>query len=169
MPGRVPIAQLNKHLTLAADAPLPPGVTLEPFTRPTAVDDWLRIHHECFQSGQGMGRAWDRNDLERELLQKPWWNPDRTWLCYQTGHYSTEWLPVGTVTWGNWGRAPHEVPALQWLAVIPSARRLGVGKALVQTVERGVFLAGHRTLRLETHRDWTAAMALYQSLGYRES
>ena len=53
-----------------------------------------------------------------------------------------------------------------WIA--PGARGLGVGRRLLQELERHAREAGVTVLRLETNRALTEAIALYRRSGYRE-
>ena len=48
------------------------------------------------------------------------------------------------------------------------ARGLGVGRRLLAELESQARAHGVRTLRLETNRSLTEAIALYRSSGYRE-
>jgi ribosomal protein S18 acetylase RimI-like enzyme len=73
---------------------------------------------------------------------------------------------VGTVTLARRGDPPDDKPVVHWLAVVPSARRRGVGRLLISTLEAAVWDAGERQVWLETHSAWTEALALYQALGY---
>ena len=61
--------------------------------------------------------------------------------------------------------APAELKRM-WGA--PEARGLGVGRRLLDELERHARAAGAGMLRLETNRALTEAIALYRSSGYRE-
>ncbi|HSS61497.1 MAG TPA: bifunctional helix-turn-helix transcriptional regulator/GNAT family N-acetyltransferase [Candidatus Limnocylindrales bacterium] len=63
------------------------------------------------------------------------------------------------------GRAPAELKRM-WVA--PEARGLGVGRRLLEELERYARSAGARVVRLETNGSLTEAIALYRSAGYRE-
>ncbi|HUN52956.1 MAG TPA: GNAT family N-acetyltransferase [Candidatus Sulfotelmatobacter sp.] len=54
------------------------------------------------------------------------------------------------------------------LAVIPSARRAGLGRALLQAAEACAAANGARTMFLEVAPGNTAARTLYKSAGYAE-
>jgi ribosomal protein S18 acetylase RimI-like enzyme len=55
------------------------------------------------------------------------------------------------------------------LAVAPHARGLGVGRALLERVERGAKERGCVTVRLEVREDNEAALALYRRGGYQSA
>ena len=61
--------------------------------------------------------------------------------------------------------APAELKRM-WVA--PEARGLGIGRRLLQALERHAREAGAAVLRLETNRALREAIALYRSTGYRE-
>jgi DNA-binding MarR family transcriptional regulator/GNAT superfamily N-acetyltransferase len=63
------------------------------------------------------------------------------------------------------GRRPAELKRM-WVA--PSARGLGLGRRLLAELESQAREHGVRTLRLETNRNLTEAIALYRSSGWRE-
>lgn len=74
---------------------------------------------------------------------------------------------IGTVTLG-WGPDPNlPRPTLQWLAVLPAARRRGIGSALLTTAESAAWDSGQRRVELETLSGWQAAVALYRRHGYQ--
>lgn len=73
--------------------------------------------------------------------------------------------PVGCAALKVHPGAPAEVKRM-WVA--RSARGLGLGRRLLAAVEEHAVAAGVRTLRLETNRALTEAIALYRSAGYRE-
>lgn len=52
------------------------------------------------------------------------------------------------------------------LYVRPEARRTGAGRALVETTVAAARDAGAKALRLDTSANLTAAIALYQSMGF---
>ena len=53
-----------------------------------------------------------------------------------------------------------------WVA--GTARGLGVGRRLLSDLEARAAAGGARTVRLETNRALTEAIAMYRSAGYRE-
>lgn len=130
----------------------------------TDIDAWLALRQRAFARQRVAVRAWLRDDFCRELLQRPWWSPDRMWLA--------EWIDAGeaprlagAVTLAERGAGR---PAVHWLMVDPRARRRGIGRLLMALLEQRCWDQGARQIWLETHRQWQGALALYEGLGYRE-
>ena len=73
--------------------------------------------------------------------------------------------PVGCGALKFHGRRPAELKRM-WVA--PSTRGLGLGRRLLAELEHLAREHGARTVRLETNRNLTEAIALYRSAGYRE-
>lgn len=162
------VVQLCHHLT----GPIRPqpvaGVRLRNFSGAEDIDHWLDVRHRAFARLKLGVRRWDRGDFQRELLDKSWWQPRRLWLAEGRAMLGN-WQPVGTVIWGQRGEGPAAKAVVHWLAVVPSWRRRGVGRLLVQTLEAACWEAGHRQVWLETHTAWESALRLYESLGYRRA
>lgn len=64
-------------------------------------------------------------------------------------------------------RFGYEETNLDLLAVHPSWRRKGVGRALVRWLEESALVAGIGIVRLQVRVDRPSAQAFYRSLGYR--
>jgi DNA-binding MarR family transcriptional regulator/GNAT superfamily N-acetyltransferase len=73
--------------------------------------------------------------------------------------------PVGCAALKFRDRQPAEVKRM-WVA--PEARGLGLGRRLLEEVEARAAALRVTTLRLETNRALTEAIALYRAAGYRE-
>lgn len=73
--------------------------------------------------------------------------------------------PIGCGAVKHHADAPSEIKRM-WVA--ESARGLGLGRRLLAELEAWAAQRGARTLRLETNRALTEAIALYRSAGYRE-
>ena len=63
------------------------------------------------------------------------------------------------------GREPAEIKRM-WVA--PEARGLGLGRRMLEALEREAATSGARTARLETNRALVEAIAMYREAGYRE-
>jgi GNAT superfamily N-acetyltransferase len=73
--------------------------------------------------------------------------------------------PVGCGALKHHEDAPSEIKRM-WVA--ESVRGLGVGRRLLAELERRAVAAGARTVRLETNRALTEAIAMYRKAGYRD-
>jgi DNA-binding MarR family transcriptional regulator/GNAT superfamily N-acetyltransferase len=73
--------------------------------------------------------------------------------------------PVGCGALKLHGRAPAELKRM-WVS--PRARGLGVGRRILEQLERQARDRGVRTVRLETNRSLGEAINLYRSSGYTE-
>jgi DNA-binding MarR family transcriptional regulator/GNAT superfamily N-acetyltransferase len=73
--------------------------------------------------------------------------------------------PVGCGALKCHKQAPSEIKRM-WVA--DSVRGLGIGRRLLVELERHASQRGARTVRLETNRNLTEAIALYRSAGYVE-
>jgi DNA-binding MarR family transcriptional regulator/GNAT superfamily N-acetyltransferase len=62
---------------------------------------------------------------------------------------------------------PNEPTELKRMWVAPAARGLGIGRRLLTELEAYAAANGARTLRLDTNRTLTEAIAMYRSSGYR--
>ncbi len=76
--------------------------------------------------------------------------------------------PVGSVScWVGGSGSPEHVADLGAMWVAPSARRSGVGEALVRAAVGEARAQGRRVLRLEVVSDNDGARALYERMGFR--
>jgi DNA-binding MarR family transcriptional regulator/GNAT superfamily N-acetyltransferase len=73
--------------------------------------------------------------------------------------------PVGCGALRFHGRGPAELKRM-WVAA--PARGLGVGRRLLAALEAHAAANGIRTIRLDTNKALTEAIAMYRSAGYRE-
>ena len=73
--------------------------------------------------------------------------------------------PVGCCALKLHGAEPAEVKRM-WVS--PAARGLGLGRRLLEAVERAASDAGATVARLETNGNLHEAIALYRASGYRE-
>jgi GNAT superfamily N-acetyltransferase len=73
--------------------------------------------------------------------------------------------PIGCGALKLHGEEPTELKRM-WVA--SSARGLGLGRRLLEALEQRAGELGSGTLRLETNRTLTEAIAMYRSAGYQE-
>lgn len=72
------------------------------------------------------------------------------------------------VACGAWQAMGHEAAELKRLYVRPAFRGRGIARQLIVAIEEEALAAGRTVIRLETGDYLPAAIALYQSSGYRE-
>jgi GNAT superfamily N-acetyltransferase len=96
------------------------------------------------------------------MQSKPWWRPEWTWLAIPL----EKAIPIGAVTLALREGAHSTIPVVHWLLVDPAWRRRRIGRLLISHLELAAWNNGWREVELETHANWTAAVAFYQSIGY---
>lgn len=158
------ILHLVHHLDACPVPVAPPGIYLRTYEGSDDVDRWLALRQQSFATEEFPAAPWTRADARRELLDQAWFRQEWLWIAETRGAAPAA---VGTVTLALGGAGPELRPAVHWLAVLPAFRRQGLGRYLVHTLESAAWQAGYRSVTLETHRRWAAAVACYQRLGYR--
>ena len=126
------------------------------------VDAWLAIQNAAFR---GRPRPWSRADFERELQQRGWFRPELVWLA-EPCEAAQPGTSVGTIAL----ELPDEALTgrIHWLAVGEQWQRQGIGRRLVERLERECWQRGGRRVVLETLGHWISVIGFYESLGYRE-
>src|SRR5438034_716105 len=66
-------------------APEVQGVSVRSFDAPNDIGAWLELRNRAMADQTPAVRPWSHADFETEMLSKPWWRPDRTWLAI-AGH-----------------------------------------------------------------------------------
>jgi GNAT superfamily N-acetyltransferase len=156
------VLQLTKILVQPPAEFAVPGVSVRTYRGPADIGPWLELRHRAF-ARQSVGvRSWNARDFAAELLDKPWWGPERLWLAERDEGRGAGTL-IGAVALAERAQAR---PAVHWLMVDPAQRRHGVGRLLMTTLEAWCWQAGQRQIWLETHAAWEAAARLYRTLGY---
>jgi GNAT superfamily N-acetyltransferase len=157
MPG---ILHLRRELRESPAVLEVPGISVRNMVLPDDVQPWLALRDRATADQTPRARSWAKSDFHSEMLIKPWWRSDRTWLAIVG-----ERRLAGSVTLAlREGAAT--VPVVHWLLVDPAYRRRGIARLLVSHLERAAWDAGWRGIQLGTHAGWTAAVAFYQSIGY---
>ncbi len=128
----------------------PTPIEIAPLTREN-VSEVVRIEARSFS------QPWSRQIFDRELKNK--WSTG--FVAYIPGVDGRRWAVGYVVAWLVVG----EVHILN-LAVDPSARRRGVGRALMIHVLTSFEAKGATKATLEVRRSNVGAQALYESLGF---
>jgi len=160
----MPVLQLHKILHSAPKPLALPGIGLRTYRGREDIPRWLELRRAAFADQEVGVRDWGLPEFERELLGKPWWEPDRLWFAEQAD--SGDRGVIGSVTLAFRGSGANAMPAVHWLMVDPLWRRRGVGRLLMTALEAEAWDLGFRKVCLETHAGWHAAVHLYRRLGY---
>lgn len=115
----------------------------------------------CSDGARASGVSFDAEELRGNTLGSlsAFVPPDgRTYVA------ETSETPMGMVFLRNSGADAMEIKRL---FVRPSWRGRGTGRALVERAIAGARASGAKAIRLDTTRNLTAAIALYESLGFR--
>ncbi len=102
--------------------------------------------------------------LMREIAGRKDFVPAATWLISRDTEFSSVVQPVGTI---QGLRASQREGAIQNIGVHPSFRGQGLGRVLIDAALKGFKLIGCRTVHLEVTVQNTAAIRLYERLGFR--
>ena len=119
-----------------------------------------------------------RSTREQELLQVPWSEAEKQAFCqmqfdaqhchYQTHYPDAQWLlieqqgrPIGRLYLERW---PKEHRIID-IALIPEARRQGIGAALLRDLQSAAATDGSRGIGIHVEKA-NPAMALYHRLGF---
>lgn len=167
------LLRLQKTLDFTTGVVPVPGVSVRTFNGSKDVDRWLALRSAAFAEFNAAGRPWTAADFHREFTAKPWWRPEFMWFATEVlahgeppGTIEPATSICGAVTLARTGRPPQDQASVAWLMVAPTHRNRGIARALLAALEAEAWKAGERTLVLETHAAWTAAVRLYESAGY---
>ena len=141
----------------AAFAPPPIGVTVRTLNDPDDADAMNRVFVRCGMVPAPVETIWD-NHLHAEAV------------TYLVAVRDDDGAVVGTVTGVDHELLfsdPEQGSSLWTLAVDPAASLPGVGAALTRALAEHFRSAGRAYLDLSVAHDNTAAMALYEKLGFR--
>ncbi len=162
--------EFDLSASLPASLPVPPGYELVPFTH-----DLIREHatakYQSFRMELDanvfpcLGRRDGCLRLMREISSRAGFVPAATWLCRYRDLESNCMLPVGTVQ----GLHGEGCGAVQNLGIDPLHRGRGLGSILLARAASGFREVGLLKMHLEVTTDNTAAIRLYERLGFRRT
>lgn len=103
-------------------------------------------------------------NLMREIAGRKDFVAPATWLLCRDAEFSTLVRPIGTIQ----GLRPSQREgSIQNIGVHPDFRGLGLGTVLIDAALRGFQLVGCKSVYLEVTVQNTAAIRLYERIGFR--
>ena len=155
---------------IPAAGPLPAGYDLLPYSVDLLKEHATAKYHSFRQELDAnvfpcLGRRDGCLRLMREITSRATFVPEATWLCRYRDPQTNRWLPVGTIqglqieAWG----------AVQNIGIDPQHRGSGLGSILLAHAGRGFRRIGLTKMHLEVTTDNTAAIRLYERLGFRRA
>jgi mycothiol synthase len=154
--------QMRRSLFAPIDAPqLPPGVSLRTFAPGQDDEPWVALNARAFAGHPDQGR-WTLGDL-RVRMAEPWFDPAGFLLAERDRQLiGFHWTKVH----GHRGHDHDPIGEVYVLGVDPSAQGLGLGRALTLAGLRYLRSRGLDQAMLYVDEANTAAVALYQKLGF---
>jgi GNAT superfamily N-acetyltransferase len=159
-----PVLHLRKELLDPPVERLAANFLVRSIILPDDIEGWLELRKRATADLTPPVREWTRTEFMAQMVDKPWWKDEHTWLAIDAASGRSE--VVGAVTLALRTGAAANAPVVHWLLVDPAWRRRGVGKMLMSRLESSAWNAGWREIELETHAGWTDAVAFYHSMGY---
>lgn len=148
---------------------LPKGFQLLPWT-PRLLMEHAEVKFESFKEEIDahvfpcLGDLDGCRKLMREITGRKDFVPSATWLIGHDGDFGNVVRPVGTI---QGLRATAREGAIQNIGIHPDFRGLGLGSALIDSALKGFKQVGCRCVHLEVTVQNTAAIRLYERLGFR--
>ena len=155
------VLHLRKELVAPPVERVVAGVEVRTIRVPDDIGAWLDLRKRATADLAPPVRDWTHDDFAAEMLHKPWWREETSWVAV-----AEESSIVGAVTLGVRTGSSSSTSIVHWLLVDPAWRRRGVGRLLMSLLERTAWAAGWRAIELETHAGWSEAVAFYHSMGY---
>jgi mycothiol synthase len=151
------LLQLRRSLARPADEPrLPPGTEVRAFRPGQDEDAWTALNAAAFAAHPEQG-SWTRADLERRE-REPWFDPAGFFLASRDG----------ALAGFHWTKIHPDGPVgeVYVVGVDPAQRGTGLGRALTLIGLRYLRERGLPQVMLYVDESNTAAVALYESLGF---
>ena len=158
--------QMRRSLQTQLDRPqLADGITIRTFVIGQDEDEWTALNRRAFASHPEQG-AWTRADLDlRE--QEPWFNPAGFFLAERAGRMvGFHWTKIHGQDGQETDHAHQAIGEVYVVGVDPGERGNGLGRALTLVGLRYLRSRGLFQVMLYVDESNTAAIRLYESLGF---
>jgi len=162
--------ELNFDQSRLQVSSIPPGFEMIPFSS-DLIGEHASAKHESFKNEMDvnlfpcLGRRDGCLRLMREITSRANFVPEATWLCRYREPVSNLPLAIGTIQGleiDGWG-------SIQNIGISPTHRGHGLGSLLIEHAARGFKSVGLRRMHLEVTTDNTAAIRLYERIGFKRA
>lgn len=147
---------------------LPPDVRILPWSN-TLVRDHAKVKFESFRNeiDASVFPCLAKKDgcfqLMKDLACRKDFVAEATWLAVKQSSPYEKWFPIGTI---QGLRVDKLSGAIQNLGIVPEFRGIGLGSVLLSHALAGFSLVGCRQVSLEVTVQNSAAIRLYERLGF---
>lgn len=150
------LLRMSRDMTEPLPQPTyPADVTIGAFTPGEDDEEWVRVNAVAFREHPEQGQM-TVDDL-RQRMSQPWFDPAGFFIAKR----------AGTMVGFHWTKVHDErLGEVYVVGVAPDARGSGLGKALTLTGLRHLRSLGLTTVMLYVDGDNTAAVGLYEALGF---
>lgn len=160
--------QMRRSLQTRIDRPeLAEGISVRTFVVGQDEDAWIAVNRSAFSRHPEQG-AWTREDLDMRE-REPWFDPTGFFLAERDGQIAGfHWTKIhGSSGPAGTDRHGHEpIGEVYVVGVDPAARGTGLGRALTLVGLRYLRGRGLAQVMLYVDETNTAAIRLYESLGF---
>ncbi len=161
--------QMRRSLQTRIGRPLlADGIAVRTFRIGADEDAWVALNRRAFSRHPEQG-AWTRDDLDMRE-REPWFDPDGFFLAERAGQLvGFHWTKIhgGDKEPDDAGGHAHEpIGEVYVVGVDPAERGTGLGRALTLTGLRYLRARGLAQVMLYVDETNTAAIGLYESLGF---
>lgn len=161
--------QLRRPLDESIAEPvIPDGIAIRGFVPGQDDDAWLAVNSAAFAAHPEQGH-WTRNDLEARMAED-WFDPAGFLIAEVTADALGQ-LSRGDIAGFHWtkvhdGGTPQAIGEVYVVGVEPRAQGFGLGKSLTLAGLHHLRAGGLRQVLLYVDDDNTAAMRLYERIGF---
>jgi len=156
-----PVVQLRKWLLPVPHRGPTAPLVISAWAMRSSPTPWLQLQNAVWQFESARTTYWDEAWFAREFSRL---GHDQYIWTVESWSGQTRGL-VGSVSLDLHNRWGSEA-VINWLAVLPEFRCVGVGTALMAHAEHQAWRRGRAVTRVETLSTWKPAIAFYQRLGY---